>query len=326
MDHRERMKLVINHEKADHVPISFWRHFPMDDQQPESLATSTLIFQQQFDFDFVKVTPASSFCIKDWGAVDVWRGNSEGTRDYLRPVISKPQDWTKLTRLNPKKGNLKAQIRCLKILKKELPKDTPFIQTIFSPLSQAKNLVGRNHIIPYLRTYPDEVAKGLEIITQTTVDFIEECAACGIDGVFFAEQFASYELMTEDEFKNFGNQYNQIIYQSLGNFWLNVLHIHGQHIMFDQLVDGPFQIINWHDRETLPNLHDGKAKANKIVCGGLSRLDAMVLGNPKMICEEINEALLQTKATSFVVGTGCVLPLTTPLGNIKTAIDHIRSL
>lgn len=325
MDHRERLAHIINREKADHVPVAFWRHFPVDDQQPESLAASTLSFQRQFDLDFVKVTPASSFCVKDWGMDDIWRGNPEGTREYLKPIIYRPKEWAKLPKLNPKKGYLKAQIRCLDIIKKELPADTPFIQTVFSPLTQAKNLVGRDQLVHYLRLYPDEVTKGLETITQTTIDFIEECSRSGIDGIFFAEQYSSYDLLTEDEFIRFGKKYDERIHQSMSKLWLNVLHIHGQHIMFDQMADFPFQIFNWHDRETSPNLRDGKAMVNKAVCGGLSRLDTMVLGDHKLIRKEIDESLAQTQSTGFVLGTGCVLPLTTPIGNIRTAIEYIRS-
>ncbi len=325
MDHRERLGHVINREKADHVPIAFWRHFPVDDQHPESLASSTVEFQQMFDFDFVKVSPSSSFCLKDWGAADIWQGNPEGTRDYLKPLIEKPQDWKNLSLLNPKKGFLKSQIRCLELLKKDLPVDTPIIQTVFSPLSQAKNLVGKKNIVFQLRSYPDEISRGLKTIAESTINFIEECARIGIDGIFFAEQFASYDLLVETEFISFSKSFNQLIFQSLENFWLNVLHIHGQHIMFDLLSDIPFQVFNWHDRETPPGLREGKSKIKNAVCGGLSRLESMVLGDPKKICKEIDESLVQTRSTGFILGTGCVLPLTTPHGNIKSAIKYIRS-
>jgi len=65
--HRERMERVILGEKPDRIPISFWRHFPIDDQTPEGLAKALIDFQKRYDFDFVKVTPSSSFCLYDWG-------------------------------------------------------------------------------------------------------------------------------------------------------------------------------------------------------------------------------------------------------------------
>ena len=68
----------------DRTPIALWRHFPIDDQTPDGLAAAIIDFQRTYDFDLVKVTPASSYCLKDWGADDEWRGNTEGTREYVQ--------------------------------------------------------------------------------------------------------------------------------------------------------------------------------------------------------------------------------------------------
>ena len=94
----------------DRTPISLWRHFPIDDQTPDRLAAAIIDFQRTYDFDLVKVTPASSFCIKDWGVEDIWRGNTEGTRDYVRRVINSPEDWLKLKPLEPESGSFRSAI------------------------------------------------------------------------------------------------------------------------------------------------------------------------------------------------------------------------
>ena len=87
LTHRERLELCLAGEIPDRVPVALWRHFPVDDQIPAGLAAAAINFQRNFDFDLVKYTPASSFCIKDWGSQDQWRGNTEGTRDYTYNVI-----------------------------------------------------------------------------------------------------------------------------------------------------------------------------------------------------------------------------------------------
>ncbi len=99
--HRERLQACLNGETIDRPPIALWRHFPVDDQTPEALAAATLNFQKTYDFDLVKVTPASSFCVKDWGVEDEWVGDTEGTRRYTKRVINDPRDWEKLTALDP---------------------------------------------------------------------------------------------------------------------------------------------------------------------------------------------------------------------------------
>ncbi len=151
---RERLQAALVGEKADRVPVALWRHFPVDDQDPIALAEATLGFQAEYDFDFIKVTPSSSFCVRDWGVEDLWKGDPEGTRDYTRYVIDVPSDWARLRPLPAHRGSLAAQLRCLEYLKKKCGEEIPFIQTIFSPLSQAKHLAGEGRLLEHLRREP----------------------------------------------------------------------------------------------------------------------------------------------------------------------------
>ena len=140
MTKRERLEATILGEAADRTPVALWRHFPGDDQRPEDLAAATVAFQHRYDFDFVKVTPASSFCLRNWGAQDLWMGNTEGTRDYIHYPIQSPEDWHSLRPADPAAGALGAQLSCLRLIAEGLDNgdEVPFIQTIFSPLAQAR--------------------------------------------------------------------------------------------------------------------------------------------------------------------------------------------
>ena len=144
MNHRERIERAIHREKVDRLPVSFWRHFPVDDQNAESLARATIAYQEQFNFDLVKVSPSSSFCLQDWGAKDIWKGHPEGTRDYLTPVITKPEDWLNLNVLDPKKGRLGEQLECLKLIKSKLDPDTPIYSIHFQPIGPGKESCRKN--------------------------------------------------------------------------------------------------------------------------------------------------------------------------------------
>lgn len=317
--HRKRMEICLAGNIADRPPVALWRHFPVDDQKPETLAAAIANFQNTYDFDFIKVTPASSYCIKDWGVTDIWRGNPEGTRDYQEPVIKNFEDWEKLKVLNPRHGHLGQMLDCLKLLIKEYSQTTPIIQTIFSPLSQAKNLVGRDGLLYHLRANPEAVKKGLEIITQTTLAFMEELKKIGIDGIFYAVQHAQYNILSVAEFQTFGRNYDLQILEAVKSFWLNVGHIHGENIMFDQVKDYPVQVLNWHDRQTSPSLSEAQNQFKGIVCGGLKQWDTMVLGTPPSVLQEAKEAIDQTSGKRFILGTGCVIPVTAPHGNILAA-------
>jgi uroporphyrinogen decarboxylase len=317
--HRQRLETCLSNNKPDKVPVALWRHFPVDDQHPESLARATLAFQEEFDFDLVKVSPASSFCIKDWGAKDTWNGASEGTRDYIGRVIQAPEDWERLDTLNPKNGYLGAQLECLRILVNELGTDTPIIQTIFSPLSQAKNLVGKDHLLTHLRLYPEAVHTGLKTITETTQQYIAAVKECGVSGIFFAVQHAQYGLLNEIEFEAFGKNYDLQTLEPAAEMWLNMVHLHGTNVMFDQIAEYPVQIINWHDQETFPSLKEGKERFGGIVCGGLQRQETIVLGTPEDVKKEALNAIQSIGGQRFILGTGCVVPTVAPYGNILAA-------
>jgi uroporphyrinogen decarboxylase len=322
--HRERLEKCLTGQIPDRVPVALWRHFPVDDQYPERLAKATLVFQKTFDFDLIKVTPSSSFCLKDWGVSDEWRGASEGTRDYTLNVIEKPEDWEKLPILDPNKGYLGAQIKCLQLIYQELGPGTPIIQTIFNPLSQAKNLAGPDNLFVHMRRYPEALHAGLKIITESCIRFVQAIHQAEVSGIFYAVQHAQYGLLSEAEYDEFGSSYDLQVLESSQDLWLNMLHLHGEEIMFDKCLDYPVQIINWHDKETTPSLSEAQMRFSGVVCGGLRRHETIVLGAPESIKAEAQDAIQATSGQRFILGTGCVVPIIAPYGNILAARQSVE--
>jgi len=323
MDKRERLRAALNGDKVDRPPVALWRHFPVDDQRPEDLAAATLEFQNLYDWDFVKVTPASSFCLRDWGADDEWRGDPEGTRDYTRRVIARPEDWAALKPLDPRAGHLGTQLRALDLIRDGLGGRTPFIQTIFSPLSQARNLVGADKLPVHARQHPADLKAALAVITETALRFLDAAKRAGVDGIFYAVQLATPRVFSEAEYGEFGEPYDRQILEAASDLWLNVLHLHGDDVMFDLAAKYPAQVINWHDRETPPGLAEGQKKFAGAVCGGIRQWATMVLGAPDQVRAEARRAIKETWGRRFILGTGCVTPITAPRANLRAARDSV---
>jgi uroporphyrinogen decarboxylase len=320
LTHHERLQACLADNPAlDRPPVALWRHFPVDDQSPDALAAATVDFQRRYDFDLVKVTPASSFCLKDWGAEDAWEGNPEGTRRYTRYVIEKPQDWERLSILDPSAPHLSGQLACLRLLRRELGPDIPLLQTVFSPLAQAKNLACRERLIVHLRQHPEAVLKGLQTIAETTRRFVAAAIETGIDGLFYAVQHAQASLLTLEEYKTFGLPFDTISLEPAQGLLCNMLHLHGKDIYFSLLTSSLFfPIVNWHDRDTPPSLAEAQKHFAGVVCGGLRR-ETVVLGTPTKVRDEATEAIRQTQGRRFILGTGCVVPVIAPRGNILAA-------
>jgi len=316
---RERLEAAIAGERADRPPVALWRHFPVDDQDPVALAEAHLEFQALNDLDFMKVTPASSFSVKDWGVEDAWRGDPEGTREYTRYVVKEAKDWARLRPRPADRGHLAGQVKCLRILEQRAGQDVPYLQTIFSPLTQAKHLAGEARLMEHLRRDPAAVEAGLETITRSTLAFLEAARACGIAGVFYAAQQATYRLMDRAGYARFGEPYDRKLLEAASGLWLNVLHLHGEAVMFDVAMSYPVQVINWHDRETAPTLGEARRLTRIALCGGLRRWETMVLGTPDAVRAEASEALRATGGRGFVLGTGCVVPVLAPRANLRAA-------
>jgi uroporphyrinogen decarboxylase len=322
--HRERIQTIFSGKKPDRPAVALWRHFPVDDQRPDALAAATLNFQHTYDFDIVKVTPASSFAIRDWGVEDQWTGDTEGTRKYTKRIINKPGDWEKLRALDLTSIHLARQLACLRLIREKLSMDTPLIQTIFSPMAQAKNLAGNETLIAHIRQHPEAVMKGLETIAQTTKKFVEAVIETGVDGIFYAIQHAQASLLTLDEYKIFALLHDQNVLRPANDLWCNMLHLHGKGVYFSLLRLINFQIVNWHDRETYPSLAEAQNLFKGAVCGGLSQ-DTLVYQDQMKVQEEAADAIQQTKGQKFILGTGCVVPVIASHGNFMAARKSVDS-
>ena len=319
VSHLQRIEDCLSGNSQNGTPVALWRHFPVDDQDPATLAGAHLDFQRTYDFDLLKVTPASSYMAKDWGVNDEWRGATEGTREYTRRIIKKPEDWADIPILSPSRGSLLDSLEALKIITKELGDKTPVIQTIFSPLSQAKNLVGREQLVVHLRKFPEEIHAGLKIIAETTMRYIEACRETGIAGIFYAVQHAQLGILSVQEYSEFGRKYDMDVLEAAEDLWLNMLHLHGENIMFEQFVDYPVAVINWHDQDTPPSLEEARSKYKGVVCGGLQREQTLVIGTPDTVLREAQQALEITGGRKHILGTGCVTPTIAPRANILAA-------
>ncbi|MEE9417239.1 MAG: uroporphyrinogen decarboxylase family protein [Acidimicrobiales bacterium] len=312
---RRRLEAVISGEQSDRTPIALWRHWPGDDQDASALATTTIKWQRDYDWDFVKHSPSSSFTVSGFGLVDQWRGNSEGSRDYTFRPIETADDWAIIEPLDPSKGALAVQLQSLHELRQGLGPGTPIIASVFSPLTQASYLASNPIMLSHLRSQPDRLHSALKSLTETTLRYVEMAKEAAIDGIYYVVQHNRYDLLSVEEFNSFGKFYDAQVLATVQDLWLNTLHVHEINIMFDEVADYPVQIINWHDRDTAPTIGEGLTVFPGAASGGISQ-DTLHRESPDPALVEAADAVGQAKGR-LVLGTGCVSLATTPLRNIR---------
>jgi len=323
MNKRQRLEAAIAGEPIDRLPVALWRHWPGDDQEAEALAAAHLKWQADYDWDLVKVGPASSYSVVDWGVRDQWEGHIEGTRKTTYLPVQSPADWAALRPLDPSRGMLAEQIEALRLVSEGLRGAAPFIATIFSPLSMAKHLAGNETMLSHLRHSPDALHHGLEVMTESILRFIDAARGTGIDGIYYAVQHAAYPLLSRDEFAAFGRPYDLRVLESTADLWCNIVHLHGKSVMFDMVADYPMAFLNWHDRDTDINLAEGLSGTAAAANGGVSQWTIHQEG-PQGTLTEVADARARTHDRRLLLGTGCVIMTTTPLRNIRALREAVE--
>jgi uroporphyrinogen decarboxylase len=322
MSKRDRIAAAVRGEQTDRPLVALWRHFPTDDTDPEQLALSAVAFQAQYDWDFLKLTPASNYSVEGWGCRAAYHGHPEGTSDYIARPIANPQDWARLEVLDPYSGAFGQQLATIRRTRELAGPDIPILETIFSPVTQAKNLAGGLEII-HLRRHRQELQHALDVIAETTVRFVQAALEAGADGIFYAVQRASADMLSESEYREVGRPLDMRVLEAAQSANFNILHLHGLNTYFDLVADYPAHALNWHDRDTGPSLAEGARHFPGLVVGGLSQRD-LVEGTPASVRALAHEAITQMSGRRVCLSTGCVMPTVTPWGNIRalrTAVD-----
>lgn len=319
MTSRERIYKTIKGEPADRIPLSLWQHFPNSDQTSQGLADSIINFQKKFNFDLVKVTPASGYMTEAFGGkfIPLKTGLQKGIRECVDFPIKNHNDWKKIKPIDINQVILKRELEALKLIKKGIGNDVPIVQTIPNPLTLAKTIRGEA-FFDDIRNHATDLKPALAVITKTILKFSLESLRAGTDGIFFFTQVASFDFLTEKEYQEFGVKYDlQILNVLKKQNALLILHIHGLNIMFTLLKDYPVQIINWHDQLTAPTIAEAQKISNKTFLGGVEENKMLLKENPKIIKKHIKDIIKQSNGKRLIFGPGCVLPINIPETNIN---------
>ena len=167
-----------------------------------------------------------------------------------------------------------------------------------------------NKILAHMRQNPDNLKEGLDVITETTVNFVKELVNIGVDGIFFASQLGNYDMMSIKEYEEFGRPYDlQILDVVKDKMWFNIMHMHGNAPMFELMEKYPVQALNWHDRLVDISLKDGRSMSDKLLIGGVDEYKVLNDANEEELLAHFKDALEQVEDQKVILGPGCCVPL-----------------
>jgi len=314
----QRVTAAIHGDAVDRVPISLWKHYHLQDRAPRQLADATVALYRQFDTDLIKLTPSGLYFIQDWGATIRFGRDDDTAPVAAPPVITAPEQWPTLPRLNVSAGALGRELEFIHQVDAQLKGSAPFIMTIFSPLTIAYKLRGEQ-LFTDLRQSPQQLHAGLKIIREVLLEYAAASLEAGASGFFFATQLASYDVLTRAEYTEFGRAYDLDVLASVEtDAPVTLLHVCRENIMFDLVADYPVQIINWSDRAAGPGLAEARRLTKTALAGGLS-LETLRHGSPEQVQAEVREAIAQAGREGFILAPACVIKGSSPDANLAAA-------
>jgi uroporphyrinogen decarboxylase len=312
LDKHQRIRAALRGDALDRVPLSLWRHFHRRDRHPHDLAAASLDLARRYDLDLVKLTPSGLYAVEDWAQRYITYPGTEHEPPYLHaPAVDGPAGWRRLAERPPDKGALGRELETIRLVAQGLAGETPFMMTIFSPLTLAYKLAGEA-VIQHLRRQPAALHAGLDTIARTTARYARAALDAGADGLFFATQLATSRWLSPAEYDQFGVPYDLAVLEPVAErSAITLLHLHGQDIFFDLADRYPVHAVSWHDRETPPGLAKARARTGRAFVTGLDR-ELLGRGPAAAIEAQARDALARTGGRGLILAPSCVIPTTAP--------------
>jgi uroporphyrinogen decarboxylase len=309
MTSNERIQAVLQRQRADCTPISFWHHFPQDAWSGLAAVDAHDQHVERFGVDFCKV-------MYDLGY----------PRDGLPAgVVQAPQDLARIRLADGQEAVFAAHYDVLQQLRMRLG-DLPICTTVFNAWATLQDLLRPlrlEHGPPKLDVSKDPrpkrmaellaadrsaVGRALQTIAEGTAAFASNCIAAGADGMFLSvrEDWVNTPANGMETYEQMVRPTDHAILAGASAGWFNLLHVCGRPQNLPAFARYPHvHVINWADRAGGPSIAEVRDVIDPVICGGMDNLCTWATGTPKSCAEEARDALRQAGDRPMILGPGC---------------------
>jgi uroporphyrinogen decarboxylase len=310
---------------VDRPPVGAWGHSYLDEWSPERLAAVTVDRARRLGWDYIKFQPRATFFAEAFGARYRPSGSPEEAPVCDHTPLGEGDSWERLTLSDF--GVMEQQARTLGRVVGELGETVPVLQTVFSPMSVAAYLVGRDRdrLVASLRARPEVVGTALNRIADALVEFVVTSVQEGAAGIFYAiSGFATPEAMPFEVYRDLLLPLDRRVLRNVPRqAWFNVLHLCGPHQYLELAAQLPVQVLSYSVfDEGNPSLAEARRQTGRAVMGGVEQRRLLVNGAASEIAAQVRDAV-RSLPRGLLVGPGCSVPPTAPEANLMAMRDAV---
>lgn len=325
MNSRERIRAMVDKKSFDRIGVAGWIHMPLVDTNVNDFVRATISFTDYCQWDFIKVMANAHYISHIFGGeIDFSRNPQSWAGTYRKYPIRSAKDASNLTVQERDNPVIIREAEIAKGLTSHYKGTVPVVATAFSPLMSFQEMLRCNQHAPtleFLHEHPKELHHALDVITQTSINLLDAQIDAGVDGSFFATQFAN-DLLTDAEFEEFCRPYDYRILEHIAKrTWFNILHVHGDWgLKFNRVADYPVQALNWENTpKNVPpaktaSVRDVRNLTDKVLIAGLDQQYDFYNSNydrkaiKAVYAERLEKAVSESGDHRFIFAPGCTLP------------------
>ena len=305
MNKREAvLSLIEPGSQPSYTPAAFFLHFDPTYHRGQAAVEKHLEYFRYTDMDFVKIQYEHTF--------------------PSLPEIQRPEDWAKMP-FYPLEF-YEQPLRVVEGLVKAAKPEALVLLTLYSPFMLAGQVAGADTVTAHIQENPEQVKRGMEIITDSLMGFVKECIRLGLDGFYTSTQ--GNEVGRFDQvglFEQCIRPYDLRLMEEINRSCIfNILHICDYHLPYSALepfLDYPGHVVNSSLELTTGELTPREVAQlfGRPFMGGLDRKGTLSIGSQAEV-RQAAQAVLADAPERFILGADCTVPGGTPWDNLKTAI------
>lgn len=299
------LSLLDKDQKPDYVPAAFFLHFDPIYHCGQKAVDKHLEYFHYTDMDFVKIQYEQVF-------------------PHI-PEIQRPEDWARMPFYQL--DFYQEQLGVVAGLVKAARSEALVISTLYSPFMCAVNTTSPAMLTEHIKQDPEKVKRGMQVITDSLMQYVKECIRLGLDGFYTSTQGGEKDRFADPAlFQECVKPYDLALMEEINRSCIfNILHVCDYQLPYSDLspfLGYPGQVVN-----TNLELTGGKISAQEVshmfgrpFMGGLDRKGVITTGTKAEVQKAV-EDVLRTAPERFILGADCTVPSETPWDNLRTAIS-----